>query len=78
MGRKAVENLDARVMDNISTTNLPTVKYSRGKNNLPFGSPGRVYSGRPKAQGKFQYAANLGINKICPNPRSHYHVFVCT
>jgi hypothetical protein len=78
MGREAAENLDAKVVDNVSTTYLSTVKYSRGENNFPFGSLGRVYCGRPKAEGKFQYAANLDINKICPNQRSHYHVFACT
>jgi len=58
MGRQAVENLDAEVVDNY----LPTGKYSRGKNNLPFGPLGRVYSGRPNEEGKLQYAANFGIN----------------
>jgi hypothetical protein len=71
MGRETVENLDAKVVDNVFTMYLPIAKYSRGKNNLPFESLGRVYSGRPKAEGKLKYAANVGINKTCPIPRSH-------
>jgi hypothetical protein len=31
MGRKTVENRDAKVVDNVSTMDLPTVQYPRGK-----------------------------------------------
>ena len=34
MGKEAVENLDAKVVDSVFTMYLPTAKYSRGKNNL--------------------------------------------
>jgi hypothetical protein len=71
VGREVVENPDAKVVDNVSIMYLATVKHSRVENNFSFGSLGRVYCGRPKAEGKLQYAANLCMNKICPNPRNH-------
>jgi hypothetical protein len=34
VGREVVENLDAKVMDNVSIMYLPTVKHSRVENNF--------------------------------------------